>query len=67
MQRCAFELLAQSANAKGCLGYDRRANALVLAFLPWQWVTPLGQYSAAIVQGNVDQAIKWDTVNAALS
>ncbi|MEC9154370.1 MAG: apolipoprotein N-acyltransferase [Pseudomonadota bacterium] len=34
--------------------------ALVLAFLPWQWVTPLGQYSAAIVQGNVDQAIKWD-------
>ena len=32
--------------------------ALVLAFLPWQWVT-LGQYSAAIVQGN-DQAIKWD-------
>ena len=34
--------------------------ALVLAFLPWQWVTPLGQYSVAIVQGNVDQAIKWD-------
>ena len=34
--------------------------ALVLAFLPSQWVTPLGQYSVAIVQGNVDQAIKWD-------
>ena len=25
--------------------------ALVLAFLPWQWVTPSGQYSVAIVQG----------------
>ena len=34
--------------------------ALVLMFLPWQWVVSSGSYSVAIVQGNVDQAIKWD-------
>ncbi len=33
---------------------------LILACLPWQWVTSSGTYSVAIVQGNVDQAIKWD-------
>ena len=35
-----------------------RANRFGVSALAW--VTPLGQYSAAIVQGNVDQAIKWD-------
>ena len=59
MQRCAFELPGASTNAKGCLGYDRRAihgfgvSALAVG-------DTFGQYSAAIVQGNVDQAIKWD-------
>ena len=34
--------------------------ALVLLAWPWQWVTSSGAHSVAIVQGNVDQAVKWD-------
>ena len=34
--------------------------ASVLPAWPWQWVTSSGAHSVAIVQGNVDQAVKWD-------
>lgn len=33
---------------------------IALCVLPWQWVASSGSYSVAIVQGNVDQTIKWD-------
>ncbi len=45
-----------------------RVGALVIAAMPWfvgmaltrvQWVTPMGERTAALVQGNVDQAVKW--------
>jgi len=43
--------------------------SLALVGLPWiigallssvSWVQPIGQYSVALVQGNLDQAVKWD-------
>ena len=43
--------------------------SLALVGLPWiigallssvSWVQPMGQYSVALVQGNLDQAVKWD-------
>ena len=45
-----------------------RATALAIGAAPWlfglalsavQWVAPAGERSAALVQGNVDQAVKW--------
>ena len=33
---------------------------MALLGVPWQWVTSSAQHSVAIVQGNVDQAVKWD-------
>tara|TARA_B110000977_G_scaffold155138_1_gene197316 strand:+ start:386 stop:1984 length:1599 start_codon:yes stop_codon:yes gene_type:complete len=42
---------------------------LALMVLPWvigvllssvSWVQPIGQYSVALVQGNLDQTVKWD-------
>ena len=45
-----------------------RAAALAIGAAPWlfglalsavQWVAPAGERSAALVQGNVDQAVKW--------
>ena len=50
------------------LGWRFRAAALAVAAAPWllglalsgvQWVAPAGERSAALVQGNVDQAVKW--------
>ena len=49
-------------------GWRFRVVALAVAVAPWllglalsavQWVTPAGERSAALVQGNVDQAVKW--------
>lgn len=43
--------------------------SLALVVLPWiismllssvSWVQPIGQYSVALVQGNLDQAVKWE-------
>ena len=48
--------------------------SLTLVALPWviaailslvSWVQPIGQYSIALVQGNLDQAVKWDQVEQA--
>lgn len=50
------------------LGWRFRAAALAVAAAPWllglalsgvQWVAPAGERSAALVQGNVDQTVKW--------
>ena len=50
------------------VGWPFRAMALAVAVAPWllglalsavQWVAPAGGRSAALVQGNVDQAVKW--------
>lgn len=50
------------------MGWRFRAVALAVAAAPWllglalsgvQWVAPAGERSAALVQGNVDQAVKW--------
>ena len=46
--------------ARGSLVMAVLPLALVLLALPWQWVTSSGTHSVAIVQGNVDQAVKWD-------
>ncbi len=60
----AFLLLALRPG----LGRGLRATALAIAAAPWlfglalsavQWVVPTGERSAALVQGNVDQGIKW--------
>ena len=49
-----------------------RAAAAAIAATPWliglvlsgaQWVEPKATHSAALVQGNVDQAVKWDRDN----
>ena len=49
-------------------GWRFRVVALAVAVAPWllglalsavQWVAPAGERSAALVQGNVDQAVKW--------
>ena len=49
-----------------------RAAAAAIAVAPWlaglalsgaQWVEPAATRSAALVQGNVDQAVKWDRDN----
>ena len=49
-------------------GWRFRTAALAVAVAPWllglalssvQWVAPAGERSAALVQGNVDQAVKW--------
>lgn len=49
-----------------------RAAAAAIAVAPWlaglalsgaQWVEPADMRSAALVQGNVDQAVKWDREN----
>ena len=49
-------------------GWRFRVVALAVAATPWllglalsavQWVAPAGERSAALVQGNVDQAVKW--------
>ena len=50
------------------VGWRFRVVALAVAAAPWllglalsavQWVAPAGERSAALVQGNVDQAVKW--------
>ena len=60
----AFLLLALLPGASRTL----RAAALAVGAAPWllgaalsavQWVRPVGERSAALVQGNVDQAVKW--------
>ena len=60
----AFLLLALLPGASRTL----RAAALAIGAAPWllgaalsavQWVRPVGERSAALVQGNVDQAVKW--------
>ena len=60
----AFLLLALRPRA----GWSFRVAALAIAVAPWllglalstvQWVAPAGERSAALVQGNVDQAVKW--------
>ena len=59
-----FLLLALRSGA----GWSFRAAALAIAAVPWliglalsaaQWVVPAGERSVALVQGNVDQAVKW--------
>ena len=60
----AFLLLALRPGA----GWSFRVAALAVAVAPWllglalstvQWVAPAGERSVALVQGNVDQAVKW--------
>jgi len=46
--------------ARGSVAMIMLPLALVLFAWPWQWVTSSGAHSVAIVQGNVDQAVKWD-------
>lgn len=46
--------------ARGAIVMTVLPLILVLLVLPWQWVSPAGAHSVAIVQGNVDQTIKWD-------
>jgi apolipoprotein N-acyltransferase len=59
-----------SAAALAAMAVNRRFQLSFsgLALLPWllgfvltpvNWVTPETQYSAALVQGNIDQAVKW--------
>lgn len=64
--------LAAAMAARG--GWMVRAGALGLAGVPWllglalfeaEWVTPTAQRSAALVQGNVDQEMKWRRENRA--
>ena len=59
-----FLLLALRPRA----GWSFRVAALAIAVAPWllglalstvQWVAPAGERSATLVQGNVDQAVKW--------
>ena len=49
-----------------------RVTALLLASMPWvtglalssvEWVRPASSHTAALVQGNVDQAVKWQAEN----
>ena len=57
-----------------CLVRWRSRAALVVAALPWlaswsvagvEWTTPGERYSVALVQGNIDQATKWDEASRA--
>ena len=59
-----------SATALAAMAVNRRfqISYTALALLPWllgfalapvNWVKPITQYSAALVQGNIDQAVKW--------
>ena len=50
----------------------RRAPALIVAALPWlgaygashlEWVQPVSAHRVALVQGNVDQSVKWKPEN----
>ena len=65
-----FVAAAVAARAKwtvrtGALGLAGAPWLLGLALLEAQWVTPTTQRSAALVQGNVDQAVKWRRENRA--
>ena len=62
--------LCLSATALAAMVVNRRfrVSFIGLALLPWllgfvltpvNWVTPETQYSAALVQGNIDQVVKW--------
>ena len=55
-----------------CLARWRSRAALVAAALPWlaswaltgiEWTTPTERHRVALVQGNVDQATKWDAAS----
>ncbi|MBX3706235.1 MAG: apolipoprotein N-acyltransferase [Pseudomonadales bacterium] len=75
------ELGARARRARNTLAVsgartDRRQAALaaVLVLLPWlagfalarvQWVQPAGTQSVALVQGNVDQLVKWNAEESA--
>lgn len=62
------------AALKSSPGHSRRGRvaALLLAAAPWlaglalvpmEWVRPASSHKAALVQGNVDQSIKWQAEN----